>query len=139
MKNILSIILLISLFCIMRTNLIDHSEQITKVLDSFSNSSPKELFKIWHLIFKRDYTFDSEEAKLRFRNFKIYLALIKEINSKDLGYTFGLNQFSDLSAEEFKNTYLTRRPNLNLEKDLNELNKNLGFLAPNAADDDDLT
>ena len=45
MKNILSIILLISLFCIMRTNLIDHSEQITKILESFSNSSPKELLK----------------------------------------------------------------------------------------------
>ena len=139
MKNILSIILLISLFCIMRTNLIDHSEQITKILDSFSNSSPKELFKIWHLIFKRDYTFDSEEAKLRFRNFKMHLALIKEINSKDLGYTFGLNQFSDMSAEEFEKTYLTRRPNLNLEKDLNELNQNLGFIALNPDDDDDLT
>ena len=137
MKNILSIILLISLFCIFRTNLIDHSEQISKVLDTFSNSSPKELFKIWHLMFKRDYTFDSKEAKLRFRNFKINLALIKEINSKDLGYTFGLNQFSEISAEEFKNIFLTHRPNLNLEKDINELNHNLGFLTPNAADDDD--
>ena len=88
-------------------------------------------------MFKRDYTFDSKEAKLRFRNFKINLALIKEINSKDLGYTFGLNQFSDISAEEFKNIFLPHRPNLNLEKDINELNHNLGFLTPNAADDDD--
>ena len=138
-KFILSIILLLALSSVVITQEIDHSDQIRKILESFSNSTPKELFKIWHLLFKREYTFDSQEAKLRFRNFKMNLALIKETNAKDLGYKFGLNQFSDLSEEEFKQKYLTRRPNLNLDQDLKEINTKLDFLPTTTEDDDDLT
>ena len=67
------------------------------------------------------------------------LALIKETNAKDLGYKFGLNQFSDLSEEEFKQKYLTRRPNLILDQDLKEINNKLDFLPITTEDDDDLT
>ena len=138
MKRILlSIILLVALSMVISSE-IDHTDQVRKILDSFMDSKPKELFKIWHLLYKRQYTFDSEEAKLRFKNFKINLAIVKETNQQNLGYKFGLNQFSDLSKEEFTETYTTRRPNLNLEQDIAEFNKNLGFLA-NQEDDDDLT
>ena len=135
-KFLVGIIFLVTLSMVM--SLEDESVQIKKILNSFMDSTPKELFKVWHLLYKREYTYASEEAKMRFRNFKINLALIKETNSKHLGYTFGLNQFSDLSAEEFKRIYLTRKPNLNLEQDLKEINNQLGFLTP-TDDDDDLT
>ena len=98
-KFLVGIIFLVTLSMVM--SLEDESVQIKKILNSFMDSTPKELFKVWHLLYKREYTYASEEAKMRFRNFKINLALIKETNSKHLGYTFGLNQFSDLSAEEF--------------------------------------
>ena len=85
---------------------LDNSNTIFKVLDSFMDAKPKELFKIWHLLFRKTYTFDSEEAKQRFRNFKDKLALIKKVNSENLGYTLGLNEFSDLTTEEFTSQYL---------------------------------
>ena len=136
-RILLAIILLVALSIVLGSE-IYRTDQVSKVLDSFMDSKPKELFKIWHLLYRREYTFNSEEAKIRFINFKINLALIKETNQQNLGYKFGLNQFSDLSSEEFTQNYASRRPHLNLEQYIAELNKNLGFLA-NQDDDDDLS
>jgi C1A family cysteine protease len=73
------------------------------------DGSPKELFKAWHLLFNKEYTLDAEEAKQRFRNFKVRLAEIREHNAKNLPYTLGLNQFSDLTYTEFEAMYLTEK------------------------------
>ena len=99
--------LFIALFAITAVHCYDNSPIVNKILQNFIEESPKELFKVWHLIFQRKYTLDSDEAKLRFRTFKANLAHIKEHNAKNLPYKLGLNQFSDLTKEEFAKQYLT--------------------------------
>jgi hypothetical protein len=77
-------------------------EIIGKILESFKNKPVKELFKAWHLLFKRSYSLDTEEAKSRYRIFKDNLAYINENNAKNNGLVLGLNQFSDLTNEEYR-------------------------------------
>lgn len=49
------------------------------------------------------------EARFRFEIFKMNLALIQEHKAKkDQSYTLDVNQFADLSYEEFKSKYLMR-------------------------------
>ena len=84
----------------------NEGETIRKILDSFENKSVKDLFKVWHLLFKRSYTLDSQEAKSRFRIFKDNLKFIRENNAQNNGLTLGLNQFSDLTNEEYRKLYL---------------------------------
>eukprot|EP00250_Pteridium_aquilinum_P002357 c12555_g1_i2 orf=190-1305(+) len=64
----------------------------------------------------------AEEVRHRFQAFVASLELIKTTNRRNLPYTLGLNQFADLTWEEFKGTYLastqqncsaTARPNNN--------------------------
>ena len=136
-KFTISFILVISILSIIMSTEIDHTDQIRKVLNSFMDSSPKELFKIWHMLYRRDYALNSEEANLRYIYFKINLSLVKETNAKNLDYKFGLNEFSDMSQDEFEQKYCTRKPNWNLDKEISKLNKELGFLPAN--EDDDLT
>jgi len=78
------------------------------ILEKFMDASPKELFKVFNLVFKRAYQLNSEEGLSRYKIFKQNLKLIKETNAKNLGYTFGINQFSDLTQEEFQDTYLMK-------------------------------
>jgi cathepsin L len=77
-------------------------EIIEKILESFKSRPTKELFKAWHLLFKRSYSLDTEEAKSRFRIFKENLAYINENNAENNGLVLGLNQFSDLTNEEYR-------------------------------------
>jgi C1A family cysteine protease len=48
------------------------------------------------------------EMKQRLLNFKQTLDRITEINKSNRGYTAGLNQFSDLTQEEFAAKYLMK-------------------------------
>jgi C1A family cysteine protease len=48
------------------------------------------------------------EMKLRLANFKATLDRIDAVNSEEGGYTAGLNQFSDMSPEEFAAKYLMK-------------------------------
>src|SRR5574343_182617 len=82
------------------------SEIINNILNTFENSPVKELFKAWHLLFKKEYALDTNEAKSRFKIFKDNLKFIRENNSKNNGLVLGLNQFSDLTNEEFRKIYL---------------------------------
>ncbi len=84
----------------------NEGEIINKILDSFENRSVKDLFKVWHLLYKRTYTLESQEAKSRFRIFKDNLKFIRENNVQNNGLTLGLNQFSDLTNEEYRRLYL---------------------------------
>jgi C1A family cysteine protease len=77
------------------------------ILSRFMDGSVKDLFKVYHLIFKKSYSIDSETAIQRFRNFKTNLKIIKEHNAKGKSYTYGINQFTDLTREEFRQQHLT--------------------------------
>jgi len=94
---------------------------INKILDSFENKSVKDLFKVWHLLFKKTYTLDSQEAKSRFRIFKDNLKYIKENNAQNNGLTLGLTEFSDLTNDEYRKLYLDNDLASKLEEMAREL------------------
>ena len=137
MKLSLSIFLLISSFCLTVYSLSPEKSNIVRgILESQMDKTPKELFKIWYLLFEKKYSFETEEAKQKFRNFKVNLALIKESNLQDLSYKLGLNQFSDMTNEEFKSIYANLKPSeTTLDQDYLAREK---FLMKED-DDDDLT
>lgn len=59
--------------------------------------------------------YSNEEAVYRYNVFKNNLDFIEQHNAKKLGYTLAMNQFGDLSHEEFKALYLSApmEPNTN--------------------------
>ncbi|KAK6939189.1 Cathepsin propeptide inhibitor domain (I29) [Dillenia turbinata] len=68
-----------------------------------------ELFESWRA--KHDKIYESiEEKLLRFEVFKDNLKHIDETNKRVSNYWLGLNEFADLSHEEFKNKYLGLKP-----------------------------
>ncbi|KAF3963543.1 hypothetical protein CMV_012083 [Castanea mollissima] len=70
-----------------------------------------ELFESW--VSKHGKTYRSIEEKLhRFEIFKDNLKHIDERNKEISSYWLGLNEFADLSHEEFKNKYLGLKPAL---------------------------
>ena len=116
----------------------ENSAITRKILASFIDGSPKELFKVWHFLFEKTYTFDTQEARNRFAIFKQNLKNIKEHNAKNLSFKLGFNQFSDWTNEEFKQKMCTKKVVKGEEFDrlVNKLNaKPAKFLD----DEDDLT
>ncbi|GAM19710.1 hypothetical protein SAMD00019534_028850 [Acytostelium subglobosum LB1] len=70
----------------------------------------EDQFKQWMSKYERHYV-DEKEYLIRLSNFVSNLATISEYNAKHHGRaTFGLNQFSDLSIEEFRKTHLNYVP-----------------------------
>ncbi|OAY67952.1 Senescence-specific cysteine protease SAG39 [Ananas comosus] len=59
----------------------------------------RRMHKKWMVEFERRYE-DAEEEERRFEIFKKTVEECERHNAKKKGYTFGLNQFSDLSPEE---------------------------------------
>lgn len=99
MKTILGLLVLI--------NIISCSDDVRRtIMDSFNNAPKKEMFKVFHFLFEKEYDLNSEEAIRKYRIFKSNMKIIEETNSQDLSYKFGINQFTDLSPEEFKSMYL---------------------------------
>jgi C1A family cysteine protease len=97
-----SIIGLVVLF-----NVINCSVDVKKtIMDSFKNAPKKEMFKVFHFLYEKKYELNSEEAIRKYKVFKSNLKVIEEVNSKNLSYKFGINQFTDLTPEEFKSKYL---------------------------------
>jgi len=76
------------------------------ILDSFKDGPKKEYFKVFHHIYKKDYDINSEEAIIRYSAFKQNLKIIEETNAQNLSYQLGINQFADLTKEEFTEKHL---------------------------------
>jgi C1A family cysteine protease len=55
--------------------------------------------------FQKNYDANGEDEEKRFNIFKDNVDLIEETNAKKLSYELGVNQFADLSNEEFANLY----------------------------------
>jgi xylem cysteine proteinase len=74
-----------------------------------------ELFESW--MSKHNKSYESMEEKLhRFEIFKDNLKHIDETNKKVSNYWLGLNEFADLSHEEFKQMYLGLKADHELPK-----------------------
>jgi len=67
----------------------------------------QELFKDFIVTYKKDYPHD--EFHYRFEIFKKNVDFVKIHNTGSHSYTVALNQFSDLSLEEFKKLYLRKK------------------------------
>ena len=74
-----------------------------KVISPFLDGPKKQLFKVYHLLFQKNYDLNSEEGVKRYKIFKSNLKLHKEHNDKNLGYTLGIGPFTDLTQEELIN------------------------------------
>jgi len=117
----LALILLITLSIVSAE--IDRTKEQRMILDTFMERPAKDLFKAWHLLFKKEYTYDTVEAQTRFKIFKQNLVKIKEHNAGTNSFTVGLNQFSDLTNEEFKQKYTRYRPSESIEHYINTWQK----------------
>lgn len=94
---------------------------IKKILEQIKSLPRKSQFKTFHQIFKKseEYELNSEEGLKRYRIFKENLQWIEEENQKGHSYKLGINQFTDITDEEFKNQYLMSRENFKQsQKDL---------------------
>jgi len=76
------------------------------ILNSFKDGPTKEYFKVFHYVYKKNYNLNSEEGIYKYRVFKQNLKIIKETNEKNLSYKLGVNQFADLTNQEFKEKHL---------------------------------
>jgi len=69
------------------------------------DSDTKELFKVFHLLFKKPYNLNSELAIQKYRVFKDNVRDIKEHNAKKLSWWAAINEYSDLTYQEFRNHF----------------------------------
>jgi hypothetical protein len=78
------------------------------ILDSMKGKSTKDIFKVYHLLYKKEYELDTEEGVKRYKIFKENLKWCEEKNA-EIGYkAYGINLFSDLTDEEFQKRYLMK-------------------------------
>ena len=74
---------------------------ITMIMKTSEKLSTKEQFKIYHFLFKKKYSLNSEEGINRYLIFKANLKLINEKNSKlNLG-KYGINKYTDRTNGEY--------------------------------------
>jgi KDEL-tailed cysteine endopeptidase len=72
------------------------------ILDKFLDGPKKELFKVYHQIFNKQYNLNTEEGLHRYKVFKENLKWIKEENKKGHAYELGITEFTDLTNEEYR-------------------------------------
>jgi hypothetical protein len=81
-------------------------ETIKTILKSYENSTTKELFQVFHLLFKKKYELGTPEAEKRFNIFQQNLKIIKQLNEQEEESKRGINFYTDMSFEEyFKNKF----------------------------------
>jgi xylem cysteine proteinase len=88
-----------------------------RILERNINEPTQNIFKAYHFLFKKenDYSLHSEEGMKRLKIFEENVKFIKETNAKNLSYKVAINQFADLTNEEFKEKYLLK-PTTIMEK-----------------------
>jgi hypothetical protein len=108
MKATIAAILVVSLLAMSITcNTQERIEETSHILREFENKNADEIFPVWHLLFKKSYSINSEEGQKRFIIFKNNLEYIRQKNSENKGFTLGLNQFADMINEEYQKLNLS--------------------------------
>ena len=84
-------------------------EQDFQLMESLKDQ-PKELFKQYHRIFEKhsEYSLESDAALARYKIFKHNLKWINQENKKHGYQKYGINQFLDLTDEEYHSKYLMK-------------------------------
>jgi C1A family cysteine protease len=113
----------------------------SKILESFLDKSPKEVFKVWHFVYNKGYDYNTEDGLKKYKAFKKNLMEIKAVNNNSENtWKAGLNEYSDLSFEDFSK-FIGLAP-LDVEKirvDVEKLNKSKGFRLDDYNDDNEVS
>jgi len=72
------------------------------ILKKAEAAPAKELFKMYHFLFKKKYSLNSEEGIKRYNIFRTNQKLIKEQNVISPN-KYGINAFTDRNLEEYLN------------------------------------
>jgi KDEL-tailed cysteine endopeptidase len=89
----------LAIYCLAASTLALRTEvEMSNVFEDWLESNP------------RPYSNDANEKMARYEIFKSNLQFIDEKNAEQTSYTLALNQFSDLTNEEFKSKHLGFRP-----------------------------
>jgi hypothetical protein len=76
------------------------------ILSQFKDSSKKELFKVFHTVYKKDYELASETGIKNYENFIQNIQFIKLYNAEHPESPIEMNEFADLPVEEFRTKYV---------------------------------
>lgn len=77
------------------------------IMHAMNEKPIKEQFKVFHLIYNKEYDLNSEFGIQRYRVFKQNVNLINSHNEKNLSYKVAINSMADLTEEEFKKSMLS--------------------------------
>jgi len=88
----------------MKTILIIASLALVAAIAPLSNSEYEYLFTAWVNEYGKSY--ETAEFFNRFNVFKANLDLIREHNSQNASFTMGMNEFGDMTWEEFRASYV---------------------------------
>lgn len=95
------IFLLVTVFVCVNSELIHH-----QLMNLIISRPTKDAFKLWHYQSQKTYDINSEIGLQKFSVFKDNVSYINYKNSEVTEYKLGLGPFSDLTFEEFSQTYL---------------------------------
>lgn len=98
MEKVNLIIIIILANCLIAVFNHPMHKEMMELLESKPN---REKFKYWHLLMKRPYDINTQEALDRYAIFKQNLKKIKEINASQTKFVLGLGPFTDLTFEEW--------------------------------------
>ena len=107
MKTFLLVLISLNLLVIHSVIVTSVDENIhDRILSNFLNAPKKELFKVYHFLYKKEYDINTKEGLFRYKTFKENLKLIEETNAQNLSFKLGIGPFTDISRDEFRDTYL---------------------------------
>lgn len=109
-----------------------HKEMMNLLLDD----TPKEAFKLWHFIHEKAYDLNSETGLNRYRTFKSNLKFIQEKNKAQSDYILGPGPLSDMSDEEFYQTFGGAQSAVEMSISNNEVELEENDILPNEVDQD---
>ncbi len=105
MKKLTQFIQLFLILLTLQTILTEHNHR--EILQKYINGPTKQLFKVYHSLFEKEYSLNSKEGFDKYKVFKDNLKFIKEYNSKNTESFMAIGPFADLTREEYVKKYLT--------------------------------
>jgi C1A family cysteine protease len=107
MRTIFNAVLIFAIFICFAQSLPTQvkDDPIVHILNEFMNKSTKELFKVWHFLFNKQYDYNTEAGIEKYKVFRASVKAVKEHNASDASWKKGLNHLSDMTTEEIKAYY----------------------------------